>query len=217
MLHRAVPTSAAASESAEARDERLLRGIRAGEPRALEEAFFAYNEGLFALAYRYTRTRETAEDVIHDVFLRVWARRTALTGEERLRPYLFGAVRNAALMWLRRERLERRHATRASNRTVERPANGEVPAANARDVPGMSQFAADAADAVKTQDASDLAEELREAVEMLPPKARQAITLRWQRQMRNAEIAEVMGVSVKTVEFSIARALNHLRRILDPP
>ncbi|MGH7720725.1 MAG: sigma-70 family RNA polymerase sigma factor [Gemmatimonadaceae bacterium] len=217
MLHRAISTSAPASESAEARDERLLRGIRAGEPRALEEAFFAYNEALFAFAYRYTRMREAAEDLIHDVFLRIWARRTVLTGEERLRPYLFGAVRNAALMWLRRERLERSHATRASNRAVERPAKGEIPAAEAQDVPGMSQFAADAADAVKRQDAGDLAEELREAVEMLPPKARQAITLRWQRQMRNAEIAEVMGVSVKTVEFSIARALNHLRRILDPP
>jgi RNA polymerase sigma-70 factor (ECF subfamily) len=214
--HR-VPTAVPDSESAEARDERLLRGIRAGRDEALEEAFFAYNESLFALAYRYARSRETAEDLIHDVFLRVWTRRTALTGDERLRPYLFGAVRNAALMWIRHDRLERRHLRRPTTGEVRRDRTETQHAAEGYESPGMSQFASQAADAVAGREAVELTEELREAVAQLPPKAREAITLRWQRQMRNAEIAEVMGVSMKTVEFSIARALNHLRRILEPP
>lgn len=217
MRHHGVPTAVPDPESPEARDERLLRGIRAGRQDALEEAFFIYNESLFALAHRYTRSRETAEDLIHDVFLRVWMRRTALTGDERLRPYLFGAIRNAALMWIRRDRLERRHLRRPTMGDIRREGAGVEHAVGGHEVPGMSQFAALAADARGGREAMELTDELRDAVAQLPPKAREAITLRWQRQMRNAEIAEVMGVSVKTVEFSIARALNHLRRILGPP
>lgn len=187
-----VPFSTPAPESPEARDERLLTGIRAGEPRALEEAFHVFHAELYRLAYRYMRVRETAEDLIQDVFLRIWARRDQLTGVERLRPFLFGAVRNAALTCLRHERVEQKWST------------------------GMSQFPPEPTDGVHDRDAQDLREELRDAIATLPPRAREAITLRWQRQMRNAEIAEVMGISLKGVEFSIARALNHLRRILKP-
>ena len=193
----------AAGESAESRDDRILEGLRAGDAPALEAAFFAYYDALFAHAFRYTRSREIGEELIQDVFFRMWERRHQLVGSERLQPLMFAAVRNAAISWLRHERVEQRLATEA--------ASGEGGASASL----MSQFSSDVADLVTLTDGRDLARELRDAVETLPPKARLAITLRWQRQLKNTEIAQVMGVSVKAVEFSIARALNHLRRILE--
>lgn len=186
----------APGESTESRDDRILEGLRGGDARALEAAFYGYYDGLFGHAFRYTRSREIAEEVIQDVFLRIWERRHQLVGSERLQPLMFAAVRNASISWLRRQRVEQRFA--------------------ASGTPGLGQFTSDVADLVARTDERDLARELQDAVQTLPPKARLAITLRWQRQLKNTEIAEVMGVSVKAVEFSIARALNHLRRVLEP-
>jgi RNA polymerase sigma-70 factor (ECF subfamily) len=174
-----------------------------GDAPALEAAFFAYYDALFAHAYRYTRSHEIGEELIQDVFLRIWEKRHQLVGSERLQPLIFAAVRNAAISWLRHERVELRLAAE----TMEQ---GNASASL------MSQFSSDVADLVALTKERDLARELRDAVETLPPKARLAITLRWQRQLKNTEIAQVMGVSVKAVEFSMARALNHLRRILEP-
>jgi RNA polymerase sigma factor (sigma-70 family) len=120
--------------------------------------------------------------------------------------------------------VEKKIANRMSEHVrggVER--NGETQILTADDavsrseIPGMSQYAADVASGEGRYAARELDDNLRVAIERLPPKARQAITLRWQWQFKNAEIAEIMGVSVKMVEFSIARALNQLRRTLDPP
>jgi RNA polymerase sigma-70 factor (ECF subfamily) len=183
-------------ETTESRDDRILDGLRGGDARALEAAFFAYYDGLFGHAYRFTRSREIAEELIQDVFLRMWERRDQLVGSERLLPLMFAAVRNAAISWLRRQRLERSFAESGT--------------------PGLSQYSSDVTDVAGWTQGRELARELQEAIETLPERARLAITLRWRRQLKNTEIAQVMGVSVKAVEFSIARALNHLRRILEP-
>lgn len=208
-------------ETSESRDDRIIDGLRSGDARAIEAAFFAYYDRLFAHAFRYTRSPEIAEELIQDVFLRIWERRNQLVGSERLQPLLFAAARNASISWLRRQRVEQRLATQVLQQTYEGATastsmRAAAPAAaDAHAIPGMSQFSADVADLVAHSENRDLVRELHEAVRLLPERARLAITLRWQRQLRNTEIAQVMGVSVKAVEFSIARALDHLRRTLD--
>lgn len=215
--HKVTPTSSPSPESPDVRDERLLLGIRAGDEAALEEMFYSFYDQLYHYAYRYVRSREVAEELIQDVFLRVWERRVELHGGERLRPYLFTAVRNAGLSWLRHAHVERVLYDSLADST--HASDGRVSAAPqcASSVPGMSESAYRDADLCRHAEGRELAEELRQAVAKLPTRARQAITLRWQRQLRNAEIADVLGCSVKAVEFSIARALDALRRILDPP
>ncbi len=206
----------ATAESPEARDERILRGIRAGAQSALAEAFEAHYGGLYRYAHHFVRSPDVAQELIQDVFLRVWERRLELHGGERLAPYLFVAVRNAAISWLRHARLERAFYERSGPPADQRGADRRPAADDERALAGMSQAACDAADAVRRQEEWALADELHEAIQTLPRRAREAITLRWQRQLKNTEIAEVMGCSVKAVEFSIARALDALRRIVDP-
>lgn len=212
----AIPLSdSEAAESPEARDERLLQGIRAGAQSALAEAFEVHYDGLYRYAHHFVRSPDVAQELIQDVFLRVWERRLELHGGERLAPYLFVSVRNASISWLRHARLERARLELTELSPGCRDAGGRS-VGDERALSGISQAACDAADALRYQESRALADELHEAIQLLPKRAREAITLRWRRQLKNTEIAEVMGCSVKAVEFSIARALDALRRIVDP-
>lgn len=172
----------------------------AAQAAALEAIFRASYDDLFATAYRYLRSRSIAEEVVQDVFFTMWQRRDHWGEGELLdlRRYLFGAVQHRAVSLLRRERVEIAWRTGAAE--------------GARDS-GVGQFTAAAGTQAET---SELAERLEQAIGALPPRARETLLLRVHRQLRNDEIAQVMGITVKAVEANLARAIAALREILDP-
>ncbi len=173
----------------------LVARVRAGDASALEALFHAHYDGLYGCAYRMVRSRAVAEEIIQEVFLQVWARRAQWTIDEGAeRSYLYAAVRNGACRSLRRDRLaDRTHAL-----------------TDAAAVPiGMSEYAG-GADARRDRD--ELVDVIRAAIATLPTRAQLAIRLRVERQLTNIEIAEVMGISIKAVEFNIGRAVRALRR-----
>ena len=68
---------------------------------ALKEIFFKYGQSLINFANRFTKDRETSEDIVQNVFLSFWRNRHSLVIEKSLKVYLFRAVRNQALNVLR--------------------------------------------------------------------------------------------------------------------
>ena len=116
-----------------------------------------------------------------------------------LKNYLFVASRNRAVSLLRRQR-------------VEDTWRGGV--ALGRHETGLGRFTA-AAGAASEADPV-LVERVERAMAGLPARARETITLRIRRQLTNAEIGEVMGITVKAVERNITRALEALRVALGP-
>lgn len=173
----------------------LVERIRAGDVDAFRGLFESHYEPLRRYAQRLVRSREEAEDVVHDVFLRVWRQRERLDPGCRLRSYLYAATRNRALDALRRGGLEQRR------RGEEDPA-GDVadPAADA-DVEAAIELAERAA-------------AVRRAVEALPARQRQVVVLRWLRQRSYAQIAAELRIAEKTVEIHMTRALQRLRSLL---
>lgn len=176
-------------------DTDLAARIRSGDEIAFDALFRAHYGQLCSFAYSYVRSRETAEEVVQDVFAAVWARRAAWTISVSPRAYLFGAVRNRAkrrrahrkaerLRWLL---LARRHLP-VSARTARLP----------------------------DQDAERLEVEalVTRAIAQLPERSRVVAHLRWQQQMSYPEIAAVMGISVKGVENQLARVTKRLRALL---
>jgi RNA polymerase sigma-70 factor (ECF subfamily) len=156
--------------------------------------FLTYHARLCAFASRYVGCPDTAEEVVEEVFLRIWAQRGP--GDDRCscsRRYLYTAVRNQALKVLDHERVVQR-----SHGIVIRQEH----------IPGMSQpmIAADE----KVQ-AEELADAVRHAIDQLPERCRQAYVLHRQQGMSYAEVAEVMGISVRTVETQLGRAAKALR------
>ena len=170
----------------------LARRIRDGDPAALEELFHEQYAALCRFANRYLHDRAAAEDLVQDVFASLWAARLRLEVRGSLRSYLFGAVRNRALNVRKHQLVERDWEldealpdVRALHRAPPRPD--------------------DLLDDVERRD------RLRAAVEALPERCRLVMQLRWEEQLTHAEIAEVMGISVKGVERQLARGLRVLR------
>lgn len=149
------------------------------------------HRALCAYAYRYVRSREAAEEVVQDVLFRVWCRRDRLTGIE-LIPYVYRSVANAAISRVRSER-----------------------AMLARDL-HLAQAAADLGPTDQTDTGSDLHAQVRRAIEALPDRTRVVFLLSRDAGLTYAAIAERLGISPKTVENQIVRALRLLRAALKP-
>ncbi len=99
-----------------ASDGELVRRIRAGDERALEEVFRAYYAGMCSFVRRFVHAPDISEELVQDVFFKLWAKRESLTDIDALRTYLFRAARNTALNHLRRRKLEHAWEEREATR-----------------------------------------------------------------------------------------------------
>jgi RNA polymerase sigma-70 factor (ECF subfamily) len=81
--------------------------IRRGDSRAFEAMFRAYYNALVVYGTRIVRSTDIAEELVQEVFGRIWERRAKWEATGSLAAYLHGAVRNEALVRLRRDQLER--------------------------------------------------------------------------------------------------------------
>jgi RNA polymerase sigma-70 factor (family 1) len=165
--------------------------IRAGDPAAFEALFHAYHVPLCAFAYRYVGARDLAEEIVQELFLFVWERRETWDVRTSVKNYLFTAVRNAALSYLRHERVIRR-----------------------REAETVELFARPSASADSETRAGELVAAVHRAVGRLPERCRLIFTLHREQGLTYAEIAQVLEISPKTVEVQMGRALKSLRKAL---
>ena len=182
----------AGAPDAAAADRELLARLRAGDEAAFDAIFRGRYAVLVGVAERMLRDRAVAEELAQEVMLALWRRRAELAADEALGPYLVRAVRNRALNHLRHLHIERRDAVHAAGPT-EAPARGAAPVV-----------------------AEELAAALGRAVEALPPRCREVFTLSRSGGLSYAEIGARLGISVKTVEAQMGRALRALRADLAP-
>jgi RNA polymerase sigma-70 factor (ECF subfamily) len=179
-------------DSPDSDDRHLLERVRAGDATAFDTIFRTRYPMLVGVAARMLRDRAVAEEVVQEVLLNLWRRREALDPGEALGPYLVRATRNRALNHLRHLAVERRDAVHAAGPTVAPPAG--------------------AGRAV----AAEIAAAAAAAVAELPPRCREVFELSRGRGLSYLEIAEALGISVKTVEAQMGRALRTLRERLAP-
>lgn len=175
-------------------DADLVRRIRGGDERALEAIFRAHYAGMAAFVERFVRANDVAEELVQDVFLKLWRKREELSEIESLRTYLYRAARNTALNWLRRQKLERRWLE-------EHAGDGEPATTHTADDDATGQ---------------EVAEAVQAAIQRLPPRCREVFLMSRDGGMTYAEIARALEISVKTVETQMGRALKALRLALGP-
>lgn len=179
--------SNAASSNA---DRALITRIHAGDAQAFEELYMTYAGALWQFAYRYVRERAVAEDVVQDVFRKLWERREGLDVDTSLDAYLYGAVRNRALRLMQDD-------ARSQQLTDEHP----VP------VPS-DQGAVD----------DNLSLAVQTFLQGLPDPVGQILLLRWQHGMQYDDIAEVLGISSAYARQQVHRVLRRvgtrLRRLI---
>ena len=178
-----------------ASDRQQFERFRAGDATAFELLFRAYAAQLCAFAAGYVHSSAIAEELVQDLFCWLWDHRAETPAPASVRAYLFASLRNRAINHLRRERLSL-----------------DFRSSMARASAGSSPLGGADADLL----AADLSSALAAAVRRMPTRCREVFTLIRDDHLSYAETAEVLGISPKTVEIHMSRALSLLRGHLAP-
>lgn len=190
---RRVVSERPADEHGRDESSRLVAAIRSGDERAFVELFRQRVTGLIHTASHIVRSQTVAQDIVMDVFARVWRDRLSIPEDTRLTAYLTAAVRNACVDYLRHDRLE----TSLREASIE---SGWVPGMSARPLTPEEEF-----------ERSEAKEVIRNAFTNLPQRMRQVLELRWLADKSYKEISRELGMPVKSVENYLGRAMRLLR------
>jgi RNA polymerase sigma-70 factor (ECF subfamily) len=164
-------------------DAALLERVRASDSVAFEQLFRRYAEPLYDCAYGYVGSRDVAQEVVQQLFVALWERRRLWHVSGTVATYLYRAVRNGSLNALRDARRRVDLTERATTK------------------PSIEQ----------ELEAADLARAVARIVARLPERCREVFRLNRYHHLTYAEVAQVLNLSVKTVELHMARALRELR------
>jgi RNA polymerase sigma-70 factor (ECF subfamily) len=175
----------------------VIERARAGDQRAYETIVLAYATDLVRFASITLRRREGAEDVVQEVFLQLWMRRDRLPDIETLGPYLYRAVRNRGIDLLRSERTRDAYYPRLAEAFAR---DGSV----ASDDGGVGSRTMD--------DGQDIQDLLDDAMHTLTDRQRMVLMLRYEQGLTHAQVAEVLGISLRAAEQLAKRALLVLRQ-----
>lgn len=171
-------------------EQKWAERIRTGDEQAFAALFRRYYGCLHQFAGRMTRNSHAAEDIVQDVFVKLWTDRDKLTIRSNFRAYLYKAVYNKALNHLRHKKIELCHSENAQL------------AGSAPETPDEILHAGEFERAVN------------QAVAGLPEACREVFLLRKQDGLSYAEIAAVQGISVNTVKTQLSRALKTLLKLM---
>ena len=171
-------------------DSNLIDSVQRGDKNAFARVYRLYFSELCDFTYYITRNKEVAKELVQDTFLVIWEQRVHWQPKGSIRAYLFKAAKNRALDHLKHVRVER-----------------EWQKTNQAD-----QFNAEADEEGLTQ--AELAAAIDKSVDELPEKCRIIFIMNRNQGFTYGEIAEIQGISQKTVETQIGRALKKLKESL---
>lgn len=173
----------------------------------MNEKFDATYQTLFhkyypCLIFYATRLvgEEDAEDVVQDVFLELWRRQESIEIGDQIQAFLYRAVYTRALNVLKHRNVESGYCAameEINQRRAEfyQPDNNEV---------------------IRRIEDRELRKEIHDAINELPDKCKEVFKLSYLHDMKNKEIADALGVSLRTVEAHMYKALKFLRNRLNP-
>jgi RNA polymerase sigma-70 factor (ECF subfamily) len=173
--------------------EQLLSDLKNREVKAYEELFFKYHGRLVLFALKFTDDLQAAKDIVQDTFLSLWEKADKINVS--LKAYLFQSVKNSSLNHLRHLKIDP---------TVKDEAAYKISVAER-----MEYF--DFNDPYYSLLELEMEQKIEKAINSLPTKCLIVFNHSRKEHLKNKEIAEKLGVSVKTVEKHISKALSVIR------
>lgn len=170
--------------------DRLVKEIKEGNEGSFEEIFHAYYERLCQYAFTILRDMDDAEDVVQSMFLKIWEKRHDLIITHTIKSYLYRAVYNQCVNQLDHRAVHTKFQERVTRKTQPDVQHPEV-------------FP------------NELEERIAAAINMLPRQCRAIFIMSRYQEMKYAEIAKALNISVNTIENQISKALRILRGHFD--
>lgn len=174
------------------REKILLSKVAEGDEHAFAELFNNYYNLLGTFIMRLTESELLTQEIVQDVFVKIWVNRSVLADVECFKAYLIVVARNHAFNSLKQIAREKIRQKEWVNTVL--------------------RLAANAADEPETINTNDL---IDQAVALLPPQQKKVYLLSRREGMRQDEIAKELNVSLETVKKHMVLALrflkNHLR------
>jgi RNA polymerase sigma-70 factor, ECF subfamily len=158
---------------------------------AFEQVFKTHFKNLHAYAFTILKDEAEAEEMVQNVFFKLWERNESLTITGTITAYLYRAVHNESLNFLKHEKVKSKHKMH-----VAYTMKSETDNASRKVLSRELEF------------------KLREALNELPEQCRTVFQLSRFEEMKYREIAEQLDISVKTVENQMGKALRILRQKL---
>jgi len=176
------------TNSLKSRDLLWAEQIRDDNKLAFSHLFDAYYEPLCDYAYRYVKHSEIMEDIVQEVFVRIWEKRKHWKPMVSVRAYLYRSVYNEIVTDFRKRRFETHY----------------------EDFHDLEQAKSCVSPLDELHD-RETARAIGRAIEMLPDRRKEILVLRLLQGLSYKEISAILDISVNTVDTQIRRALKLLR------
>jgi RNA polymerase sigma-70 factor, ECF subfamily len=154
----------------------------------IEDLFKTYYTPLVKLVYRMLRNSEAAEDIVQDVFVKVWNNRENLDQNKSIKSYLYRSAINTALNYIEKNKRSVQ-ITKIESVTDSYKASHTEEKISFKELEGK----------------------VSAAIDTLPPKCKIIFVMSRYDELSYKEIAEALDLSIKTVENQIGKALSILR------
>jgi len=180
-------------------DNSLIEAHRRGDREAFGELVRRYGDGVLGYLVKMSRNREQAEDLFQETFKRVHEKAHTFRGSH-FKSWLFRIATHVAIDGMRkRKRL----------RVVSLNQPLECPGGNCESLEAVAT-ADDSCNPSEQAQQAELAEKVREAIELLPARQRATLVLAYYQQLSYREVAATLGCSLGTVKTQMYRALRTL-------
>ncbi len=170
---------------------KLVKGLVNGDKKALDEIYQFYYPRLYSFAKGFLKVEDDINDILQDVFIKIWENRKNIKNVETFNAYIFTITKNGIISYFR-DKIK----TRAFESRVMDMATSEA-------------FLLD-----DTLEYKDIKEKVDLIIEQLPEKRKIIFKLSREQGLSHKEIATQLGISIKTVDDHIMHAIRYLRKHL---
>ncbi len=170
----------------------LQQQIESGNQQAFSSLFRLLYPRLLSFAVQYVHVKETAEEITNDVFIKLWNRKEQLGEVNNISTYLFVSVKNLSLNYLKR--YSHLHVAVENN-------EGNANLINLDDPEQQLEW-------------KEMSFQLTQAIDHLPDQCRTVFKLIKEDGFRYKEVAEILGISPRTVETQLFRAMKKLQALI---
>ncbi|OUU01848.1 MAG: RNA polymerase sigma-70 factor [Bacteroidetes bacterium MED-G17] len=146
--------------------------------------FNKYYSQMVYLANTYLFNKEDAEEIVQDVFIKIWNKRNEIQ-DFAIKTYLFTSTKNASINFLRRKKID------------------------SQSLESLSKFKSQNA---KPLESLEFAQKIKKAIDQLPPKTKRVFLMSRYFEFTYKEIAQILSLSPKTIENQMGTALRLLKK-----